>query len=287
MPDNDLQSLKQHSRVLELYRTRISLKQDGKRWRGPCPYHVDKHATNFDIWSHEGTYIFKCLSCGQSGSILDLIQKTDSTDFKGAVHIVREFCSDFANARNKVESVFKPVSDSKPVIKTYPEESYKAYEEAFKNSKEAQEFLRSRGIDTSVARRLRIGYRQDVGKLAGDAGKEVSGSGWISFATFGGVRDTDRSVTSIKYRSIVGKFFTKQPGMGTSLWNTQTIDYLEPVFLVEGELDACVLEMTGFKSVSLPNATYQLSPADKDTLLSAEYVVLAGDNDDAGKKGDG
>ena len=72
--------------------------------------------------------------------------------------------------------------------------------------------------------------------------------------------------------------------MGTSLWNTQTIDYLEPVFLVEGELDCLSLEQAGFKSVSLPNATYQLSPGDKDLLLSAEYVVLAGDNDDAGKK---
>ena len=72
--------------------------------------------------------------------------------------------------------------------------------------------------------------------------------------------------------------------MGTYLFNAATIDYLEPVFLVEGELDALTLEQAGFRAVSLPNATYQPTPADKDLLLSAEYVVLAGDNDEAGKK---
>ena len=63
-----------------------------------------------------------------------------------------------------------------------------------------------------------------------------------------------------------------------------TIDFIEPVFLVEGEFDALTFEQAGFRAVSLPNAQYQPTPEDKDLLLSAEYVVLAGDNDDAGKK---
>jgi replicative DNA helicase len=62
------------------------------------------------------------------------------------------------------------------------------------------------------------------------------------------------------------------------------IDFLEPVFLVEGEIDCLTFEQAGFKSVSLPNAQYQCTPEDKDRLLQAESVILAGDNDDAGKK---
>ena len=118
------------------------------------------------------------------GSILDLIQKTDNCDLRAAVKIVREFTSEFANARNQVETVFRPLGVPDVPKKTYSEESYKALENALKNSPEARKFLESRGISMEVAKRLRIGFRQDVGKLAGELGVSVSGSGWIVFPTF-------------------------------------------------------------------------------------------------------
>lgn len=280
MPETSLQELKQHPRVLDLYRSRLSLKQDGRRFRGPCPFHNDAHATNFDVFQHENTWIFKCLSCGQAGSILDLIQKTDGVDFKGAVAVARTFCSEWSQNREKVSQVFKPLGQDEPKVrKTYSLEEYGRLENALKNSPEAISFLRSRGISLEVAQRLRLGFRADVGKLAGESGRDVSGGGWLAFPTFDG-----SSVSGIKYRSILGKFFCKQPGMATSLFNVAGIDCLEPVFLVEGELDCAVLVQAGYTSVSLPNAQYQCSPEDKDKLLSAEYVILAGDNDEAGKK---
>jgi len=285
LPEESLQSLKQHPKILDLYRSRLSLKQDGRRWRGPCPYHVDKHATNFDVFQNEGTWIFKCLSCGQSGSILDLLQKTDGVDFKGAVAIARTFCSEFANARTQVENTFRPLGVPDAPKKTYSLEEYQRLQDALKNSPAANAFLKSRGIDASTAQRLRIGYRQDVGKLAGESGASVSALGWLAFPTFSSISGSSgQSVTSVKYRSTRGKFFCKQPGMTTQLFNSQTIDTIEPVFLVEGEFDACVLEQAGFRAISLPNAQYICSPEDKDLLLSAEYVILAGDNDEAGKK---
>src|SRR6204780_783207 len=72
--------------------------------------------------------------------------------------------------------------------------------------------------------------------------------------------------------------------MRTSIFNLQTLDFLKPVFLVEAEFDALTFEQVGYKAVSLTNAQYQPTPEDKDLLLSAESVILAGDNDDAGKK---
>jgi hypothetical protein len=295
MPEESLQSLKQHPKILDLYRAKLRLKQDGKRWRGPCPFHNDSHATNFDVFENQGTLIYKCLACGVSGSILDLIQKTDNCDLRTAVKIVREFCSDFANARTQVETVFKPLGVPDAPKKTYSEESYKALENALKNSPEAISFLQTRGISLAVAQRLRCGFRADVGKLAGELGASGAASGWLAFPTLH-ARDAkpvsvgrpmdqySGSVSSLKYRSIKGKYFCKQPGMTTELFNKQTIDMMEPVFLVEGEFDALTLEQAGYKAVSLPNAQYQPTPEDKDLLLSAEFCVLAGDNDDAGKK---
>lgn len=282
--DSELQSLKQHPRVLDLYRSRLSLKQDGRRWRGPCPFHNDKHATNFDVFPDGQTYIFKCLSCGKAGSVLDLVQQTDNVDFKHAVKIVREFCSEWSDARKQVSSTFKSLSEEKPVEKkVYQEAEYKKLEEALKNSKAGQEFLAGRGIGMEVARKLRLGYRQDVGRLAGDlVGVEVAAGGWIVFPTFANTA-SERVVTSLKYRSARGKFFCKSPGMSTELFNADDIDCLEPVFLTEGECDTAIICQAGFHAVSLPNAT-TVKPEWKDKLLEAEYVVLAGDNDAAGNK---
>jgi hypothetical protein len=153
-------------------------------------------------------------------------------------------------------------------------------ETALQNNPAALGYLaRERGISPETARKLRLGYRQDVGRLAGDSNADIAGKGCIVFPTFDG-----QTVTSLKYRSLVKKGFTKQPGMATAMFNTQTLDFLEPVFVVEGEIDACTLEQHGFRAVSLPNAQYKPTPADKDLLLRAECVILAGDNDPAGNK---
>jgi len=285
MPETSLQELKRHPKVLDLYRAKLSLKQDGRRWRGLCIWHADSHAGNFDVFQHQGTWIHKCLSCGISGSVLDLVQKTDNCDLRAAVKIVREFTSDFANARTQVENVFKPLGVPDAPKKTYSEESYKALENALKNSPEAVSFLQTRGISLAVAQRLRCGFRADVGKLAGESNADCAQRGWLAFPTFNrsldaGSKSLDSGlVSSLKYRSITKKAFCKQPGMTTELFNKQTIDMMEPVFLVEGEFDALTFEQAGYKAVSLPNAQYQPTPEDKDLLLSAEYVVLAGDND--------
>jgi hypothetical protein len=288
MPEESLQSLKQHPKILDLYRAKLSLKQDGKRWRGLCIWHADSHAGNFDVFQHQGTWIHKCLSCGISGSILDLIQKTDNCDLRAAVKIVREYCSDFANARTQVENVFRPLGVPDAPKKTYPADGYKAYEQAFQNSQAAQQFILGRGITVETAKRLRVGFRQDIGRQAGD-GSPLADKGWISFPYF-----RDGQVALIKYRSIIakktevnGKKFSgiiRQAGMDTLMFNTQTVDMMEPVFLVEGEPDTCIFEQAGFKAVGIPMAEYQCTPEDKDLLLSAESVILAGDNDDAGKK---
>jgi len=139
MPEDSLQTLKQHSRILDLYRSRLSLKQDGKRWRGPCPFHDDRHATNFDVYQHEGTWIYHCMACSVSGSILDLLQKTDGVDFKGAVATARAFTSEWSQNREKVEQTFKPIAQEETkVARTFPIAEYAGMESALQHNSAAR-----------------------------------------------------------------------------------------------------------------------------------------------------
>lgn len=283
-----LEALKQHSSILDLYASRLKLTKQAKdRYRAECPFGelhkngVDR-TPSLDVFLDKGTWIFKCLGCGTSDSIFGLLQQTDKVPFKDAVRIAREFTSGWFKDRGQVESVFKSVGQEKDKpLKTFPESDYVKLEEAFAQSKEAQAFLlKERGIDLQTAKRLRVGFRQDVGKLAGSAvGEDVSAGGWLAFPTF--AVGMSRAITSVKYRSIKEKLFTKQPGMGTFLFNSESIDFCEPIFLVEGELDCLSLEQAGFRAVSLPNATCTVTPEWKDLLMSAECVILAGDNDGA------
>lgn len=274
----DLSQLKSHARVIDLYGNRIRLIKRGQEYDALCPIHSETHPS-FQLNNKSGKWLYHCKSCGAGGDIISFIEAVDKVSFKEAVHIVRTWCSEFSNNRILIENTFRPLATEPKAVKVYSMEAYKAYEEALKNSPEAQAFLQSRGISTSVAQRLRVGYRQDVGRLAGETNMDISAAGWLAFPTF-----SNGVVSSVKFRSIARKAFTKLAGMSTALFNISSIDFLEPAFLVEGELDACVLEQADFRAVSLPNATYQPTPADKDLLLSAEYVILAGDNDEAGQK---
>jgi len=71
--------------------------------------------------------------------------------------------------------------------------------------------------------------------------------------------------------------------MATALFNTEAISPFDPVFVCEGEFDACALEQAGFRAVSLPSAAAKPTPEQKDKLMQASMVVLSGDNDTPGR----
>lgn len=275
----EIDQIKQHPDSVRFFTDRVRLRREGKELLGLCCFHSEK-SPSFRVWQESGIYLFKCFGCGSSGNCIQFVEKHDKIPFNAALKLCREQLeTSWEGQKRNVEQTFKPLGQDDTKLKTYPESDYKKLEAALVQSPEAISFLKSRGISLETVKRLRLGLRPDVGQLAGSANLDISGKGWISFPSFG-----NGLVTSVKYRSICRKAFCKQPGMGTYLWNTGTIDFLEPVLLVEGELDACVLEQAGIRAVGLPNATTTVKPEWKDALLSAECVILAGDSDAAGEK---
>jgi len=109
--------------------------------------------------------------------------------------------------------------------------------------------------------------------------------GWIIFPTIEGDK-----ITSLKYRSVKGKKvpgtgepgFLRKTGMATGLFNSDAIEPFEDVYVVEGEPDALVMVQAGYVAVSLPSAGFNLTPAMRDRVLTANRVFLAGDTDNAG-----
>lgn len=275
---NEIDSLKKNFLVLRIYGNKINLEKRGREYIGICPFHGEKTGSFSINQNREGYWLYHCFGCGESGSIIDFVQKTDNLSFKDAVKSIKEKIgsTDWEKNKQQVDQVFHSIDAGNREYKTYTLQEYQKLEDAFAKSEDAQAWLlNERGIDFDTAQRLHIGFRQDLGRVAGVPNKDIADKGWISFPCIEG-----NTVTSIKYRSLVRKAFARQPGMKTTLFNTETIDFLEPLVIVEGEIDGMTLEMAGFHAVSLPNASYKLTPEMRDAVLQSEKVILAGDCDD-------
>ena len=274
---DDLDQIKSNPGVIRIYSQYVKrLKKTGDKYVGLCCLHSES-SPSFTVFSERRAH---CFGCGYSNNIFDLVQKIDGCDFKEAVEKVKKEIGGWAETKEKVESVFRPVSEPK-TYKTIPLSSRTKVESALESSLEAIKFLQEqRGISLETAQKMRLGFVQDIKGLAGEAGADIANKGWIAFPCIEGDK-----IVSVKYRSIIRKKpggFSRQPGMATSMFNTETISPFEPVYVTEGEFDACVLESVGLRAVSVPSAGTKLTPDMKDKLMQASEVILAGDTDATG-----
>jgi DNA primase len=272
-PDAEIEELKRHPSVVHLYAQKIQLERNGNRLRGSCPFHQDS-TPSLDVYNHNGVMIFNCLGCKKSGNIIQFIQGVDGISFPAAIKVVREFVQSSPQEKGKeIEQIFKPIGRETPK-KVLTLDDIKKWELALETNIEAQEWLlKQRGITYETAKRFHTGYCKDVGKLCSDP--EAQNKGWIVLPVVQGTK-----VLAVKFRSMAKKAFCKLTHMASDvLYNADTIDLMDPVFLTEGEFDAMVLEQAGFKAVSLPNANTKVSPRMREQLLEALHVVLAGDHD--------
>lgn len=277
MSGEDLDAIKSDPGVIRVYGQYVQgLKKAGDKYVGLCPLHGEK-TPSFTIFKDMR---FQCFGCGAVGNIFQLVQKLDNCDFKVALEKVKHEVGDWSETKEKVDQVFKSVTEPK-TYKTIPVEHWEKMGSALESSQDGINFLQEdRGITLKTAQQLKLGYVQNIGNLAGEAGADIANKGWLAFPCIEGDK-----ITSVKYRSIVRKKpggFARQPGMATALFNTEDIDPFSPIYVTEGEFDCAVLVQAGFKAVSLPNATHKLTPEQKDLIMQASVVILAGDTDETG-----
>lgn len=274
---NDLDALKKHPSVLGLFRSRVVLKKEGKEWVGKCIFHTGDHTPSLRVYQHDGTWIYKCFGCNNKGSIIDLIARQDKIGVSQAIRKIEESVGkSWEKVKEQSKDWGNPLGDDK-TFTTYPIDSYTEFERALAENTFVQNWmLVERGITYETAKRLRVGYRQTI-KASNSDLQDILNKGWIVFPRFNGDK-----IVGLHYRSIVRKAFSRQSGMGTYLFNTETIDPFSPLYVVEGEPDSCVMEQFGFNTISVPNSTTEITPEMRDQILGAEHVILAGDTDGPG-----
>ena len=292
---NDIDAIKKAVSLVELARSyHLKLEQRGTEFWACCPFHTEK-SPSFAIKKKGDGEVFYCQGCGKGGDVLRFVEYKDHCTTKQAIEKLKlkaGLSDDWADAakesaefRGRAESVketFKPIENEKPKT-IISMADWAVWEQRFAVARPAHEWLvKERGIDVETAKRLHTGYIQSCPMNLPPEHQHAKDKGWLAFPrikAFSADPDSE-TVVAVKLRSIATKAFVQIPNMDPkALYNVEAINPLEPVFVTEGELDAMIFEMCGFRAVSVPNASTKTTVDMFIALKGAPFIFLAGDND--------
>ena len=254
----------------------VKLERRGNEYWAPCPFHPDKTAS-FSIKDKNGCEVFYCFGCGKSGDIVTFIELHEHLSAADAFKRLRELADPngaWRDEAKKVQETFQSIVEKPKTV--LPLASWAPKEAALLRCAEAMKYITEvRGINAETVQALHLGYVPSTKGHISDENESCRDKGWICFPRIVGDK-----IVAVKMRSIICKEFVQITGMdGKALFNTETVNALEPVFVTEGEFDTAIMEQADFRAVSIPNATTKITPEWKVILKKAPLVILAGDND--------
>jgi DNA primase len=139
----------------------LTLKKAGRNYMGLCPFHAEK-TPSFTVSEEKG--IFHCFGCGAGGSVFHFLIQYDHLSFPEAVERV---------AKRYGITVERFEGDGQRAAGGERESLYRLNERAAANyhqillsrpdGHKALEYLNSRGVDESAARRFMLGYAPQKG----------------------------------------------------------------------------------------------------------------------------
>jgi DNA primase catalytic core len=295
----------------------IEVKRKGRVVVGRCPFHEERTAS-FTITPSRG--LFHCFGCGAAGDVIGFVTKHDRVSFRGALEVLaRRAGLDLDKLmeerprilqRTPVEALTPP-PQSKDSAEGAPLQGapptavlprvVEHYHRTFCERKDAQEYLARRGLaDADLLRALKVGYAD------GSLLKLVPKSGQVrdQLLALGVITPEGRELlggcvvvpipdpltgqwTNLYGRGLRTPRHCYLPGPLRGVLNFQAARTSEEVVLAESVLDALSFHQAGIATAIPIYGTNGFTPDHLDTLKreGVKRVILALDNDDAGRKG--
>lgn len=271
-----IDDIKRQISLLRVAAGRLKLEKRGEEYWACCPFHSERTAS-FAIKVKNGEEVFFCQGCQKGGDVITFVELIDHVSRKDAIEKLQALCADhtqWTDGAAKVAETFQSVADTKPKLKFSVEQWAKSEQALRANPAAMKWLLDARGITAETAVSLRLGYSQNCSGHLPEEAEAARNKGWVLFP-----RIYKGSVIAVKMRSITVKAFSQMKDMDAkALFNVETINELEPIFVTEGEFDTAIMEQCGFRAVSMPNSTTKLTPENKVALKRASCIYLAGDN---------
>lgn len=283
--DQQLTEWKKKINAPAILSSRLKLEKQGHEWITLCPFHSE-NTPSFKVYLNDASKQWDCHchgACARSWNVFQVVMRTDKLPFKDAVAKVLSQVG-WEEGKEIADQTFTTVLQEEKILRTYPLSVLKEAQNALQHSAEAKQWLGLRGIFTDTATELGLGFIQSVAAISPN--HPWVDKGWIVIPTIDGDK-----ITCLKYRSLFAKKsedgkvsgILRGPKMLTSLYNMNNLSTMDDVYVVEGEPDVWAMHQGGFVAVGYPSAEYTPTSTERDRLVRANRIFLAGDNDQAGE----
>jgi DNA primase len=163
--DSSFQEVKAAADMVEVVSGRTSLRKQGARYTGRCPFHEER-TPSFSVNAVDK--LFYCFGCGKKGDIVTFVRETENLDFVGAVEWLAE--------RFRVPLEYEESSPEQDQARRRRERQYAVLDQAtafFERhlwdgtaGAPVREYLASRGLGEEIAREFRLGLSPGRGLAA-------------------------------------------------------------------------------------------------------------------------
>lgn len=149
--------IKQRVPITEVASLYVDLKPAGKYFKALCPFHTEK-TPSFFVNPEKGS--FTCYGCNQFGDIFTLIQELENVAFPEAMNfLIEKFHVPVEKTGRRGGGVDK---DAYAVIMKAAQQYFRANLSDTPEGKNAQDYLRRRGLNAATVDRFAMGYAQNT-----------------------------------------------------------------------------------------------------------------------------
>ena len=155
-----IEAVKRSVDLVALVKSRgVTLKKNGKGYKGLCPFHKDDKSPSLSVTPSEN--LWQCFGCNAGGDAIRFVELFDKVDFKQAVRELEGFVAG-AGPVEKERAVKKEKQVAKPLTAAHFKLLARVvdfYHTAFGEDPRAAEYLADRGIaDKQICSDYKVGF---------------------------------------------------------------------------------------------------------------------------------
>lgn len=309
LPEDYIENVLNATSIVDLINQTIPLKKSGPEFMGVCPFHADS-APSMSVSGAKGLYL--CRSCGASGNAITFLKENTGITFVQAVEQLARQAG--MPSPDEVRGRSPEESGRHRQLLAVMNRAQELYREALRNSPDAQDYLRGRGITPKMADTFGIGYApsgrkfleqnmhefpqsllMEAGICFQSAFKENKVVDFMESRIIFPIKNSGGQIVAFGGRSLVDgtdRKYLNTPETtlfkkGSELYgmheSTREIHRTKSVIVTEGYTDVVIPHGHGVSNV-VSAMGVALQPATIAKLFkSADTIVFCFDGDEAGK----
>lgn len=314
-----IEELKAKNDIVSVISRYVPLEHKGRLFWGKCPFHGEK-TPSFAV--NEYDQFYHCFGCGAGGDVIKFVEEIESVDFKGAVQILADWAHmEVPSYSDGVtdEGSIKKKKEERDRLLALMKDAARHYVDNLKvpQSIAGRIYFEKRNISPQIARIFGLGFSLNFYEIInylqgkGYSLEEMQKVGIIKYKdgkpydSIGGrivfpIMDTASNVIGFCGRTLESSpdhakyintadtvLFNKSKNLyAINLVKKakQTQGKIDPLIVVEGQMDVVSLHKAGFNTAVASMGTALTSDQAKLIKRFSDKVYICYDGDTAGKK---